>query len=158
MEIKNLKKKVEETPNDFKLGQEIREMILESEDIDYKELYLRSMADNENLKKRFIKEKEELVLRTKTSLLDPILDIDNEISMALEHDKDNVGIKLIVSKLDKFLKSQNIEIIQTDNYDSDLHEVISVVNLEDKGIVKVASKGYSIDNKIIRYPKVILSE
>lgn len=125
--------------------------------VDWKDMYLRLSADMDNLRKRFFKEKEELVLKTKTSMIEPILDIDSEISIAAKHTNDE-GVKLIISKLDKFLTSQGIETIQTQTFDEDLHEVISVVYFEDKGILDVASKGYKIGDKIIRYPKVILSK
>ena len=124
---------------------------------DWKDMYLRLSADMDNLRKRIFKEKEELVIKTKTSMIEPLLDIDSEIAIAAKHSNDE-GIKLIVSKLEKFLSSQGIETIQTTTYDENLHEVISVVEFEDKGILDVASKGYKIGDKIIRYPKIILSK
>lgn len=124
---------------------------------DWKDMYLRLSADMDNLRKRIFKEKEELVIKTKTSMIEPLLDIDSEIAIAAKHSNDE-GIKLIVSKLEKFLLSQGIETIQTTTYDENLHEVISVVEFEDKGILDVASKGYKIGDKIIRYPKIVLSK
>ena len=124
---------------------------------DWKDMYLRLSADMDDLRKRIFKEKEELVIKTKTSMIEPLLDIDSEIALAAKHSNDE-GIKLIVSKLEKFLLSQGIETIQTTTYDENLHEVISVVEFEDKGILDVVSKGYKIGDKIIRYPKIILSK
>ena len=53
---------------------------------------------------------------------------------------------------------QGIEAIQTENYDEDLHEVISVVETGEKKILDVVSKGYSINGNPFRYPKIILSK
>jgi len=58
--------------------------------------------------------------------------------------------------MDKFLKSHGIESIQTDKYDSDIHEVISIINPNGTNIIDVISKGYSLNGKPFRYPKVIL--
>ena len=119
---------------------------------------LRSYAEQENFKKRVIKEKEELKDTTKVSLLSSILDMDNDLHIALKNIKDEdakKGVELIISKLDKFLKSNDIESIQTDIYDSDLHEVVTVLN-GGSNIIDVIGKGYKLNGKPFRYPKVIL--
>ena len=140
------------------MNEKVENLVVEQVDTtDWKDMYLRLSADMDNLRKRIFKEKEELVIKTKTSMIEPLLDIDSEIAIAAKHSKDE-GIKLIVSKLEKFLSSQGIETIQTITYDENLHEVISVVEFGDKGILDVASKGYKIGDKIIRYPKIILSK
>jgi molecular chaperone GrpE len=182
---------------------------LEKSDIekDLNNKYLRLYADFENYKKRAQKEKEDIRNFTKLDTLTAVLDIDNDLSLALSKIEDKGGLNLIMSKLDRFLKSQGIETIQTDKYDSDLHEVTSVIesniwsgdaykNYElkthmmmshgfhgkllsqeefinkiksddefaktwgnsDNKIIEVVSKGYTLNGRIIRYPKVILSK
>ena len=157
-----LEKLAFETPNDSELGGKIREIVNElpeEPEDDYKKQYLRLAADFDNFRKRMAREKEENTLRVKTSMIEPILDLDSDISLAAKKINDE-GINLILSKLDKFLKSQGIETIQTDTYDPDVHEVISMVdsNVWVKGIVDVVSKGYKIGDRIIRYPKVIITK
>ncbi len=123
--------------------------------------YLRKCAEFENYKRRVQKEKEELKNSTKISVISSILDMDNDISIALKNIKDSEtkkGVLLIAQKVDKFLKSQGIETIQTDVYDDELHEVISVIETGESKIVDVASKGYSINGKPFRYPKVVISK
>ena len=123
------------------------------------EKYLRLYADFENYKRRVQKDKEELVLNTKTKMLSSILDMDNDISIALRS-MENVdkGVLLIAHKLDTFLKSQGIETIQTEVYDEDLHEVISVIPADEEKVVDVVSKGYSLNGKPFRYPKIVLGK
>jgi molecular chaperone GrpE len=121
--------------------------------------YVRLYAEYDNYKRRVSKEKEEIRNMTKIETLSSILDIDNDLSIAvskMENKPD--GIDLILSKVDKYLKSQNIEIVQTEKYDPDIHEVVSVVETGQNKIVEVVSRGYSIGGKIIKYPKVILSK
>ena len=122
--------------------------------------YMLLYADFENYKKRSQKDKEEIVTNTKVKLLQSILDMDNDLSFAIKSSKEEVseGVSLIVSKLDSFLKSQGIENIQTEEYDEDLHEVISVIPMSETKIVDVVSKGYTLNGKPFRYPKIILGK
>ena len=119
--------------------------------------FLRLYADFENYKKRVSKEKEELVIQTKSSLLNPILDLENELTLAKKSTNEE-GVILIWEKFQKFLTDNNIEVVQTDVYDPYLHDVISVLETGEEKILDVVSRGYKIDNKIIRYPKVILGK
>jgi molecular chaperone GrpE len=123
--------------------------------------YMLLYADFENYKKRVQKDKDELRNNTKVSMITSILDMDNDISLAIKNIKDQSakeGVQLIANKIETFLKNQGIEIIQTETYDEDLHEVISILPIGEKKVVDVVSKGYTIDGKPFRYPKIILGE
>lgn len=136
-------------------------LTINSEDSSYKDKYIRASADFDNFKRRVSKEKEEIKNSVKISMLSSILDIDSDLSLALNQIKDKEakeGVNLILNKLDKFLKSQNIESIQTDIYDSDNHEVISILETGENKIVDVVSKGYMMAGKPLRFPKIILSK
>lgn len=148
--------------NTFKIiHNDIGEVILNDlldEYSNYKtEEYLRLAAEFDNYKKRVSKEKEEILNNTKVKMLTSILDMDNDLSIALKNTNDE-GVKLIANKLTIFLKSQGVEEIQTDSYDEELHEVISVIPGENNKIVDVVTKGYSIGGKAFRYPKIVLSK
>ena len=94
-------------------------------------------------------------------MITSILDMDNDIALALKNIKDDSareGVQLIANKIETFLKSHKIEIIQTETYDSDLHEVISILPIGESKIIDVVSKGYTLDGKPFRYPKIILGE
>lgn len=138
---------------------EVQEVTLEQKLQESEDKYLRLYADFENYRRRVQKEKEDLSLSIKTKMISSILDMDNDISIALKSmDKVDDGVLLIAQKLESFLKSQGIEAIQTESYDEDLHEVISVVETGEKKILDVVSKGYSINGNPFRYPKIILSK
>ena len=135
--------------------------VLEEQLKEEKSNYLRLAADFENYKKRVLKEKEELKNNTKVSMITSILDMDSDISLAIKNIKDESakeGVQLIANKIETFLKNQGIETIQTETYDEDLHEVISILPIGEKKVVDVVSKGYTIDGKPFRYPKIILGE
>ena len=141
--------------NQEELEKSFEEQLKESND-----KYLLLYADFENYKRRVQKDKEELVSNTKVKMLQSILDMDNDLNFAIKSSKEEVsnGIKLIVSKLDTFLKSQGIETIQTETYDEELHEVISVIPMDETKVVDVVSKGYTLNGKPFRYPKIILGK
>jgi molecular chaperone GrpE len=123
--------------------------------------YMLLYADFENYKKRVIREKEEIKNNTKVSMITSILDMDNDIALALKNIKDDSareGVQLIANKIETFLKGHGIEPIQTETYDGDLHEVISILPIGESKIVDVVNKGYTLDGKPFRYPKIILGE
>jgi molecular chaperone GrpE len=125
------------------------------------EKYVRLYAEFDNYKKRVNKEKDDIKNNTKISMISSILDMDNDISLAIKNIKDESakqGVELISNKVTSFLKNQGIETIQTENYDEDIHEVISVLEIGESKIIDVVSKGYSIDGKPFRYPKIILGK
>lgn len=135
----------------------LNDLMEEYAELKSKDLNLRLAAEFENYKKRVAKEKEELTNNTKVKMLTTILDMDSDISIAMKSVEDD-GVKLIASKLDKFLKDQGIETIQTEKYDSELHEVISVLEVGEQKVVDVISKGYTLNGKPFRYPKIILGK
>ena len=125
---------------------------------DWKDQYLRLLADFENYKKRNLKEKEDLVQQTKINTISSILDLDSDLNIAKKNIPDSEGLNLMIQKVNNFLKTQGIEEIQTENYDPELHEVISVVETGENKILDVISKGYRIGERPFRYPKIILSK
>lgn len=134
----------------------IEEKLSQSED-----KYLRLYAEFENYKRRVSRDKEEIRFNTKVSMVTPILDMDNDVAIAIKNIKDDSakeGVKLIAQKFENFLKSQGIESIQTDSYDEDLHEVISVVQTGESKVLDVISKGYMLNGKPFRHPKIVLSK
>lgn len=150
MENEEQKEILEETIVEVTVEQKLQE----SED-----KYLRLYADFENYKRRVQKDKEELVLNTKTKMLSSVLDMDNDVTLALKSmNKVDKGVLLIAQKLETFLKSQGIEPIQTETYDDELHEVISVIEAGGKKVIDVVSKGYTLNGKPFRYPKVVLGK
>jgi molecular chaperone GrpE len=120
--------------------------------------YLRLLAEFDNYRKRVSKEKDDLRINTKTQMLSAILDIDSDLALAKKNLQDDAGVNLILNKLESFLKSHGVETIQTDVYDVDLHEVISVLEVGEEKIIDVITKGYTINGKPFRYPKIILGK
>lgn len=141
------------------IKKEVVELTTEQKLQESEDKHLRLAAEFDNYKRRVQKEKEELVLNTKTKMLSAVLDMDNDLALALKSmDEVGSGILLITQKLETFLKSQGIEPIQTETYDDELHEVISVTEAGAKKVIDVVSKGYTLNGKPFRYPKVVLGK
>ena len=155
---KKKKQDIEVVEETAVLEQENAIIELETKLKEAEEKYMLLYADFENYKKRATKEKEELRNNTKVSVLTAVLDIDNDIALAIKNIKDESareGVQLIAGKLETFLKNQGIETVQTETYDEDLHEVVTVLG-EGKNVIDVISKGYTLAGKPFRYPKVVL--
>lgn len=139
--------------------EEIIDQDIPKEEVDWKDKYIRLYAEMENYKKRHQKDKELLTESLTIKSMEVILDLDNDLSIALKSIKDEEllnGINLIIKKVKDTLKHKGIEEIQVDKYDENIHEVISVIENGENRIGEVISKGYYLNGKIIRYPKVIL--
>lgn len=145
--------KQQNTEKSFYTTEEVEKITSEAND-----KYLRLAADFDNFKRRALKEKDEIRSSTKSLMLSAILDLDSDISIAVKQEKDNAGLNLFANKLTKFLTQQGVESIQTETYDKDIHEVISVLEIGEEKIVDVVSKGYTLNDKPIRYPKIILGK
>ena len=122
--------------------------------------YLILLADFENYKKRVNKEKEDLVTKIKLDSLNSILELNDELNLSLKTlDQITLSkIDPIISKFKSSLEKIGLKEIQTETYDENTHEVISVLSGDETKIIDVLSKGYTLNNKIVRYPKVIISK
>lgn len=150
--IEEINSDIENTEKTFTLDE------VESIKADLNDKYLRLMAEFENYKRRVNKEKEEIRINTKTNMLSSILDIDSDLAIAKKNIKEDEGINLILAKIETFLKNQGVTSIQTETYDAEIHEVISLLEIGEEKIIDVISKGYAIGGKPFRYPKIILGK
>ena len=145
--------------------------ILQKELEDLKDKRLRMAAEFDNYRKRTNREKMDLIQTAGESLLKDILpfvdDFDRGIEMAAtadDMDAIRTGMDLIYSKLKDFLTNHGIKEINAINepFNADRHEAITKIPAatdDMKGkIVDVIQKGYTLNDKIIRYPKVVVGE
>jgi len=153
-------KKVEETVNSKD------EISIEDQLSALNDKHLRLFAEFENFKKRTAKERIELYKTAGESVLNallPILD-DFERSIKANQAKDDEGVTLIYNKLKNTLESKGLK--EMDNpigspLNTDFHEAITNITApsEDlKGkIIDVVEKGYFLNEKVIRYAKVVVA-
>jgi molecular chaperone GrpE len=142
-----------------------------AEIVELKDKHIRLQADFDNYRKRTLKERMELLKTANESLLISLLPVIDDFDRALQtmhsveeesHVKD--GVNLIYNKFQEFLRQNGVKEIdaQGQDFDTDLHEAIvkipaPTVNLKGK-VVEVVQKGYYLNDKVIRFPKVVIGE
>ena len=139
---------------------------LENEISELKDKYLRLAAEFENYKKRTLKEKQDSIKYGKESIVNPILTILDDFDRAKKtNEKDVKGYLLISQKFQDILFKNNlkrIEIKNLETFDVEKHEAISSLEVKDKKkkgkVIEEIEAGYLLDEKIIRYPKVIIGK
>jgi len=148
----------------------------ELEDIRYKmseinDKYLRLSAEFDNYRKRTLKEKTDLLKTAGGDVLVDVLPVLDDFERAMQSMTNTEDIKavkegvvLIYNKFKEFIKAKGIVEIEAlhQEFDTDLHEALTKIPApEDKlkgKVVDVIQKGYKIEEKIIRYAKVVVGE
>ena len=150
----------EESSEIDKLTQELREA---------KDKHLRLYSEFENYRRRTAKERLELIGSANADLMTALLPVLDDFERAKEASEasgsktDQEGINLIYQKLVKELKSKGLkpmEDLEGKSFDAEIHEAISQIPAPKKKlknrIVAVVEKGYSLNDKVIRYAKVVI--
>lgn len=136
--------------------------------IELENLLKRVQADFENYRKRTQKEKEEFAKYANTDLILKILPLLDNLNLAIKHIPAEIsqnewvsGIRHIKTQLEQIIASEGVQPIHSlgEPYDPHLHEVIEEVPSSKKRgiIVEEVLKGYKLNEKIIRHPKVKVS-
>lgn len=142
----------------------------EAEIAGLKDQYLRKMADFENLRKRTIKEKTELILNGGKDVIESLLPVLDDLERAIDNiDKtDDVaavkeGIHLIVDKLSKALATKGLKKMETagKDFDTDFHEAVTLFpgTPEQKNkIIDCIQTGYFLNERVLRHAKVVVGQ
>lgn len=134
--------------------------------------FLRLHAEFDNYRKRTLKEKMELTKTAGESIFINILPVVDDFERALQaietvgdeagHAKE--GIQLIYKRFTDYLKQNGIAEIEAvgKDFDTDLHEALTKIpapteDLKGK-VVDVIQKGYMLNDKVIRFAKVVIGE
>lgn len=145
---------------------ELKEKIKESED-----KYLRLAAEFDNYRKRTLKEKFELSKLAGEEIFKSILPVIDDFDRALQvidSSNDMVamkqGIDLIYTKFRDILSQNGVKEIESmsKEFDADIHEAVTKITVPDKAlkgkVIDVVSKGYMLNDKVIRFPKVVVGD
>jgi molecular chaperone GrpE len=133
--------------------------------------YLRLRAEFDNYRKRTLKEKSELLKSAGESVLLnilPLVDDFERAQKALENVSDvesmKEGINLIYEKFISFLAQNGVKAIETEGkeFDLDFHEAITTIpapseDLKGK-VIDCTQKGYVMNDKVIRFAKVVVGQ
>ncbi len=157
------KQVAEETP------QKSVEETLREELATEKDKFLRLFAEFENFKKRTGRERMELFRTAGQEVIVSLLPILDDFDRALKEiakteEKELLkGVELISTKFKETLKGKGLEeiVIQAgDAFDAEIHEAVTQIPAPDKKlkgkIIDVIEKGFTLGDKIIRHPKVVV--
>lgn len=133
--------------------------------------YLFLMAEFDNFRKRTIKEKGDIIRNAAESVLKGLLPIVDDFERGLaalattdDADAAKQGMQLIYNKLIKYLEQNGVKPIESTgaDFNPDLHEAIAMVptdNEDMKGkVIDTPTKGYTINDKVLRYAKVAVGQ
>ncbi len=155
----------EKTDNSAKLKE------LQKELQEQRNKYLRLSADFDNFRKRTLREKMDLTKLAGEDILIKILPVLDNLERAMksvEEAKDTEAVKegmfLIYNNFKEYLNQQGVSEIETmhKNFDTDVHEAVTKIPAKDKKlkgkVVDIIEKGYYLNDKVIRYSKVVIGE
>lgn len=136
-----------------------------------KKEYLFLMAEFDNFRKRTLRERTDLLKSAGEKVLKGLLPIVDDFERGLDAIKDSSdaeavkeGMVLIYNKLIKYLADNGVKAMESTgaDFDTELHEAVAMVPADDetpKGKVKdTVSKGYTINDKVLRHAKVVVAQ
>lgn len=145
--------------------------ILEKELADQKDKFLRLFAEFDNYKKRIAKERVELFATAGKEMIVEFLPILDDFERAIKSNENSEdlssvkeGMLLIFDKMNKSFEKKGVKKINAkgETFNPDLHEAITEIPVNDesqKGIViDEVECGYTLNDKIIRYSKVVVGK
>jgi molecular chaperone GrpE len=132
-----------------------------------KDKFIRLYSEFENFRRRTAKEKLEMIQGANEQLIKSLLPVADDFERAEKSfkeksDSDAEGFFLIQNKFKKILELYGVkpmDVQTASDFDTDMHEAITQIpgpeNLKGK-VVDVVEKGYLLNEKVIRFAKVVV--
>lgn len=135
-----------------------------------KDKYLRQVAEFDNFRRRSAKEKMDLMQTAGKDIIISLLDVMDDVERAEKQMQSSADIEqikhgntLVFSKFKQILQQKGLTAMETPNaiFDVEKHEAITEIPVPDaqKGkVVDVLQKGYYLNDKLIRFAKVVVGK
>jgi molecular chaperone GrpE len=134
------------------------------------DLYLRTMAEAENTRRRNQKEREETARFASEGVMRDLLPFLDNLNLALEYaDKNNPAVKSLAEGVAMTLKGcldkladwglREVEVAAGQPFDPNFQEAIGQTpepSLPDKSVGRLVAKGYTLHNRLLRPAKVLV--
>lgn len=133
---------------------------------EYKDKYLRLMAEYDNFRKRSVKEKADIYPEATAKAVEAFLPMADNFERALStettDEKYKSGVKMIYSQLGEAFKSLGVEVIDRvgETFDPNLENAVSRIedeNLGENVVAQVFQKGYKRGDRVIRHAMVVVA-
>ncbi len=173
-EVNDTQAEEENTSSDQQSEEQEELSDLEKKEIELKELndkYLRLYSEFDNFRRRTQKEKLDLYKTAGEDIfksLLPVMDDFERAQKSMEDSKDfdslKTGVDLIYNKFLGIFKSNGVAPMDATGkeFDSEIHEAVTQIpapNKKMKGkVIDVVEKGYVLNEKVIRYAKVVVGK
>ncbi len=142
---------------------------LKAQVLDQKDKYLRLLAEFENHKKRVAKEKLDWIQHASKDTMSALLPVLDDFDRALKSadaqgETFPEGVILIHHKLYNILHSRGLKPMESNgiDFDPEWHEAITEIPVPDESmkgkVIDTVETGYILNDKIIRYAKVVVGK
>ena len=144
---------------------------LEAELVEQKDKYLRLMAEFDNFRRRTAKERLELIQTAGKDVIVSLLDVLDDCDRAEKQlsGTDDIavqkeGILLVFNKLRSTMQQKGVKAMETiaSDFDVEKHEAITEIPAPNKAmigkVIDEVTKGYYLNDKIIRHAKVVVGK
>jgi len=153
------------------IKEEVKEPTLQEKFDELNDKYLRLYSDFDNYRKRTMKEKVDLISNAGAGIVKDLLPILDDFERAIKSNENvtddaalKEGFSLISTKVNSILTAKGLKKMEAKElpFDSELHEAITNIpapteNLKGK-VVDVIEQGYYLNDKVIRYAKVVVGQ
>ena len=156
------KRRGEKSDDSTEKLQEMGEKLAEAQD-----KYVRLYSEYENYRKRTNLEKADLIINGSKDMIKAVLPVVDDMERALtamaDEDAAKEGVQLIYNKLMNILSQKGLKPIEAkgQKFDENLHEAVTQFPAADekqKGtVMDVVEKGYYLNDKVLRYAKVVVA-
>lgn len=153
----------QEAVNETEMPQEDKLQELDEKLATLNDKYLRLYSEYENYRKRTNQEKADLLLNGSREMMKAILPVVDDFERALAATGDDEGVLLIYNKLMKILNQKGLKAMEVkgEKFDENLHEAITRIPAPDESqkglVIDVVEKGYYLNDKVLRYAKVVVA-
>ena len=137
---------------------------------EYKDLYLRTLADMDNLRKNTTKRINDIYKTANDKLIKELLPFADSLNLAvnnenikLDEETYSKGYEVLKKQFENILSKfglKEIEVYENDDFDESIMNAIAIaltVNKElDNKVCDITKKGYTLNDVVIRYTDVVV--
>lgn len=133
--------------------------------------YIRLYSEFDNFRKRTQKEKLDIIMHASEDVILTMLPVIDDLERALANFDDSEemkatkeGITIIYQKVLRLLQQKGLKPIEAKEkiFDTDFHEAVTIIPLpegvEPNSVIDEVEKGYMLNDKVIRYSKVVIAK
>ncbi len=157
--------------NEATANEASKEPTMEDRYAELNDKYIRIHAEFDNYRKRTNKEKMDIINSANAGVLRDLIPVIDDFERAIANNEKledinavKEGFTLIFNKLNSILQAKGLKEmkVQGEPFDSEIHEAIANIpapKKKDVGkVIEAVEKGYYLNDKVIRYAKVVVGQ